>query len=159
MTIKDVLAGLGGVMLFVMVLLVSVGILAIFYFGSVWASSKLLPWFSIFTFIAFWLVVLVFLPLSIPRATRSFASVALFISSYVFGATLWMFGLLLTLSIWGLTAVIIGIFLGGIGVIPIAMVAAFVKGMWRPLFDIVILTVITFGSRIGAMSLSESLDE
>jgi len=76
----------------------------------------------------------------------------------VFGATLWMEGLLLTLAIWGVGAVFIGLFLAGVGVVPIAMLATLIKGMWGPLIELVLLTIMTFGSRIGAMSLAESLE-
>ena len=139
-------------------LIVGITIAAVFIFGAAWASAKLLPWFSILTWIAFGLVVFIILPLGIPRATRGFSSVALFIASYVFGATLWMEGLLLTLFIWGLGAVFIGLFLAGVGVVPIAMLATLLKGMWSPLIELVLLTIMTFGSRVGAMSLAESLE-
>lgn len=158
MNAKDVLAGLGGLLIMGAMLLVGAAIGAVFIFGSAWASSKLLPWFSILTWIAFGLVVFVFLPLAIPRTTRGFSSIALFVASYVFGATLWMEGLLLTLFIWGIGAVFIGLFIAGVGVVPIAMIATLLKGMWVPLIELVLLIVMTFASRIGAMSLAESLE-
>ena len=159
MNAKEVLAGIGGLLIMGAVLLVGITIGAIFIFGSAWASSKLLPWFSVLTWIAFGLVVFIFLPLAIPRATRGFSSVALFISSYVFGATLWMEGLLLTLFIWGLGAVFIGLFLAGIGVVPIAILATLIKGMWGSLIELVLLSIMTFSCRIGALSLADSLED
>jgi hypothetical protein len=99
--VKETLEVLGGLFLLGVMLVVAVLIGAVFVFGSVWASSKLLPWLSVFTWISFWAVVFILLPLAIPRATRGFSSVALFFASYVFGATLWMKGLLLTFFIWG----------------------------------------------------------
>ncbi len=158
MNAKEVLAGLGGLLIIGAMLLVGAAIGAVFIFGSAWASSKLLPWFSILTLFAFGFVVFIVLPLAIPRATRGFSSVALFISSYVFGATLWMEGLLLTLSLWGVGAVVIGLFIVGVGVVPIAMLATLLKGMWGPLIELVLLTIMTFASRIGAMSLAETLE-
>ena len=158
MNAKDVLAGIGGLLIMGALFLVGAAIWAVFIFGSAWASSKLLPWFSVLTWIAFGLVVFVFLPLSIPRATRGFSSIALFIASYVFGVTLWMEGLLLTLFIWGIGAVFIGLFIAGVGIVPIAMIATLLKGMWGPLIELVLLIVMTFASRIGAMSLAESLE-
>lgn len=157
MNAKEVLTGIGGLLIMGAMLLVGATIGAVFILGSAWASSKLLPWLSVLTWIAFGLVVFVFLPLTIPRATRGFSSVALLISSYVFGATLWMEGLLLTLYIWGLGAVFIGLFIAGVGVVPIAMLATLLKGMWWPLIELVLLTIMTFASRIGALSLSEGL--
>jgi len=158
MNVKDTLVGLGGLLIMGAFLIVGLIIAGIFIFGAAWASTKLLPWFSILTWVAFALVVFILLPLAIPKATRGFSSVALFIASYVFGVTLWMEGLLFTLAIWGIGAVFIGLFLAGVGVVPIAMLATLVKGMWGPLIELVMLTIMTFGSRIGAMSLAESLE-
>ena len=134
-------------------------VLAIIFLGEAWASKKLLPIFSILTLITFGLVIHVFLPLSISKVTRSFSSIALFFSSYIFGATLWMEGLLLTLSIWGMTAVFVGFLLGGVGVVPIAMLATLLKGAWRYLIELILLSIATFACRGGALALAESLEE
>jgi hypothetical protein len=158
MNVKDTVAGLGGLLIMGTFLVLSLAIAGIFIFGAAWASTRLLPWFSILTWVAFGLVVFILLPLAIPKATRGFSSVALFVASYVFGVTLWMEGLLFTLVIWGVGAVVIGLFIAGVGVVPIAMLATLLKGMWGPLVELVLLTIMTFGSRIGAMSLAESLE-
>lgn len=158
MNVKDTLAGLGGLLIGGAFLVVAAAIAGVFIFGAAWASTKLLPWFSVLTWVAFGLVVFILLPLAIPKATRGFSSVALFVASYVFGATLWMEGLLFTLAIWGVGAVFIGLFLVGVGVVPIAMLATLLKGMWGPLVELVLLTIMTFGCRIGAVVLAESVD-
>lgn len=159
MSVKGVAAGLGGLLMMLAFMTIAVVIATLFIYGAAWASTKLLPWFSILTWVAFAIVVFVLLPLAIPRATRGFSSIAMFVASYVFGVTLWMMGLLLTLSIWGVTAVIIGILLGGVGVVPIAMLATLIHGYWLPLVELVLLTVATFGCRIGALSLAQSLEQ
>lgn len=158
MSVKDVAASLGGLLLMLSFAAVGVVIATLFFYGAAWASAKLLPLFSLLTWIAFAIVVFILLPLAISRVTRGFSSVAMFIASYVFGVTLWMMGLLLTLSIWGFTAVIIGIVLGGVGVVPIAMLATLFHGYWLPLVELVLLTVATFGCRVGALLLAESLE-
>jgi hypothetical protein len=158
MNVKDTLAGLGGLLIMGAFLVVGLAIGGVFIFGAAWASTKLLPWSSVLTWVAFGIVVFILLPLAIPKATRGFSSVALFVASYVFGATLWMEGLLFSLAIWGVGAVFIGLFLAGVGVVPIAMLATLIKGMWGPLVELVLLTIMTFGSRIGAMSLMGSLE-
>ncbi len=136
--------------------LACVGYLLIF--GAAWASSKLLPLFHVFTAFALVLILFIVLPLAIPRRTRATASVALFLASYVFGATLWMEGLLFTLLTWGPFAVFLGLFMFGVGVVPIAMLATLLKGMWHPLIDLVLLTTMTFGSRIIALRTAASLE-
>lgn len=158
MNVKDTLAGLGGLLISGALLVAGLTIAGIFIFGVAWMSTKLLPLFSILTWVAFAIVISILLPLAIPKATRGFSSVALFIASYVFGATLWMEGLLLTLAIWGVGAVFIGLFLAGVGIVPIAMLATLIKGIWGPLIELVLLTIMTFASRIGAMSLAQSLE-
>ncbi len=69
-----------------------------------------------------------------------------------------MEGFLLTLSLWGVFGVFVGLFMGGIGVVPIAMFATSVKGQWMPLIELVVLAVMTFASRIGATTLAASLE-
>jgi hypothetical protein len=133
-------------------------ICGVLIYGGAWMSTKLLLWFSMLTWIAFALVIFVFLPLAIPRATRGFSSIALFVSSYVFGATLWMEGFMLTLLLWGVGALIIGLFIVGVGVVPIAMLATLFKGMWWRLVELVLLAIMTFATRAGAMSLAGSLE-
>ena len=157
MNAKEILAGLGGLLAFGALMLLAAGMGAVFIYGATWASTKLMPLFSVLTWIAFGLVVFIILPLAIPRATRGFSSVALFVASYIFGITLWMEGFLLTLSIWGVGAVVIGLFLAGVGVVPVAILATLIKGLWGPLIELILLAIMTFGSRIGAISLAESL--
>lgn len=159
MSVKDVAKGLGGLLLTLSLMAVGIVVATWFIYGAGWVSTKVLPWFWILTWVTLAIVIFILLPLAIPRTTRGFSSVAMFIASYVFGATLWMMGLLFTLSIWGIKAVIIGVLLGGVGVVPIAILATLFHGYWLPLVELILLTVATFGCRIGALSLAESLEQ
>ena len=159
MKAKEILTGLGGFILWGVITIVGLSIAAFFIYGTAWASTKLLPWFSILTWIAFSLVILILLPLAIPKATRGFSSTALFVASYVFGATLWMEGFLITYSIWGVKGVFIGLVMGGIGVIPIAILATILNGMWLFVIELVVLIILTFGCRFGSITLMGSLEE
>lgn len=69
------------------------------------------------------------------------------IASYVFGATLWIWGLLLTYTLWGGVALFIGLFLMGVGVVPIAMLATMFNGMWSEFGQLVFLLAMTVGAR------------
>lgn len=71
----------------------------------------------------------------------------MFISSYVFGLTLWFLGLLLTYFTWGFLGVFIGLVLVGVGVVPVAMLAMLLNGELFVLFVLVLLTILTFGLR------------
>jgi len=158
MSIKEKLSNFWGFFQVGAFIIIGLLIISFFIDGMAWASAKLLPWFSVLTWFSFVIVVFILLPLAIPKKTREASSVALFIASYVFGATLWMVGLLLTMAIWGGTAVFIGLFLMGIGVVPIAMLATLINGIWWPFIELILLTIMTFGCRIGALSLENSLE-
>ena len=158
MNVKETFGAIGGLALMLAIAAVGIAIVTAFILGGVWVSKHLLPWLTVISFIVFAIVIFVLLPLAIPRATRGFSSVSILIASYVFGATLWMFGLLLTYFTWGVVAVIIGLVFFGVGVVPIALLATLLKGMWGPFFTLVLLAIATYGCRIGALSLAESVD-
>lgn len=158
MNVKETLGAIGGLALMLAIAAVGIAIVIAFILGGVWVSKHLLPWLTVISFVVFAIVIFVLLPLAIPRATRGFSSISMLIASYVFGATLWMFGLLLTYFTWGVVAVIIGLVFFGVGVVPIALLATLFKGMWGPFFTLILLAIATYGCRIGAMSLAESLD-
>lgn len=158
MNVKETLGAIGGLALMLAIAAVGIAIVIAFILGGVWVSKHLLPWLTVISFVVFAIVIFVLLPLAIPRATRGFSSISMLIASYVFGATLWMFGLLLTYFTWGVVAVIIGLVFFGVGVVPIALLATLFKGMWGPFFTLILLAIATYGCRIGAMSLAETLD-
>lgn len=142
----------------IVAILAILAIPALFLVGAEWLSERLLPWFILVSTLALALVLLVVLPLSVFRCCRGFAAIASLVASYVFGATLWMWALLLTLGLWGTWAVVIGLFMMGVGVVPIAMLATLFKGMWSILGQLVVLTVLTFGTRFYALWIGDRAD-
>src|SRR5216684_1589976 len=60
-----------------------------------------LPWLQTAVTITFSLCGAIALPLAIFRKTRPVSAIGLQIASYVFGATLWFFGLLIAYFYWG----------------------------------------------------------
>lgn len=100
-------------------------------------------------------ILVVLLPLSAIKKARGFTSMTIFVISYIFGISAWMSGLLVTLSTWGVVAVIIGLCFAGVGVVPIGMLAALFHGQWEQLFDLIILIVLTFGCRFFSIWLDE----
>ena len=159
MNVKETFGAIGGFALMLAIGAVGIAIATAFILGGVWVSKHLLPWLSVISLVVFAIVIFVLLPLAIPRATRGFSSISILIASYVFGATLWMYGLLLTYFTWGIVAVIIGLVFFGVGVVPIALLATLFKGMWGPFFTLVLLAIATYGCRVGALSLAESADK
>src|SRR5207302_10983614 len=82
-----VLAGL-----FVLALLVA----GLWVKGAVWVSVELYPWLLALNGFTFAFTLFVLLPSAIFPSTPRFAGGGMFVASYVFGATLWIWSLLLT---------------------------------------------------------------
>lgn len=127
--------------------------------GATWASSKLLPWFFFASGISFLLLCLVLLPLLVFRSLRASLARAIFGISYVFGTTLWMWSLLLTIKLWGVGWAIFGLLFAGIGVLPMAFLATAFKGLWSVFSSLIFLSVMSFGSRMFAFWIAAKLDE
>jgi len=159
MKAKEVFGSIAGLAIMLGMMAISVLVLTFFIKGGIWLSQRAMPWAFAISVIAFCIVVFFLLPLAIPRKTRGFSSASIFIASYLFGVTLWMLGLLLSYAIWGWTGVVIGILLGGVGVIPIALLATLIKGIWAAFFLLIGLIIATYACRIGAMHLAASLED
>src|SRR5262249_34454050 len=138
MNVKDTLAGLGGLLIMGVFLVVDLAIAGVFIFGAAWASTKLLPWFSVLTWIVFGLVVFILLPLAIPRATRAASQVWRCSSRPTYSVPhcgwrvsclRWGFG------VWARSSSDSS--LRELGFVPIAMLATLLKGMWSPLIELV----------------------
>jgi len=155
----DLLKSIGGFILG-LAIFIGVGIIAVFLIkGDIWLAAKVLPWLSIIMWFVFIFDVLFLLPLSFLKKRKGFSAIGFIISSYVYGLTLWFWGLLLTYVIWGGIAVFIGLFIAGVGVVPMAMIATAIDGQWAITGQLILLTVFTFGSRIFGLYLGDKADE
>lgn len=96
------------------------------------------------------LVVFVFIPLGLFRGTRMFAAVALMISSVIFGITTWLFSAAVTFGLLGWFWLVIGLFMAGVGVAPLGIIAALLNGYGSAAFGIVFGLFLTIGSRVLA---------
>ena len=123
-------------------------LVALFIHGGAWLGEKIYPWLVWISSLALVILLFVLLPLGVFHKTREFAGNGMLIASWVFGLTLWVWGLILTYHLWGALAVYIGLFFFGVGVVPMAMFATLFKGMWSTLGELVFLTILTFGSRL-----------
>ena len=149
----------GGVLLVIAVFICILALFSVFIKGSLWASRHLLGPLIAIGWIALGVNILILLPLSIFKRLRGFTGAGIFLSSYIFGLISWLLGFVLTYALWGLWAVIVGIlFLGG-GVVPIALLATLFKGLWVPFFTLIVLTAITFGSRVGGLVIAGSASD
>lgn len=92
-------------------------------------AQWLVNWTAFASYIAFALCVVVFLPLGLLRRARGIAGHALFISSYLFGVTLWLVCVLATYATLGMIWMLVGVFLGGVGIVPLAFINFIVRGV------------------------------
>jgi hypothetical protein len=147
-SIKDTLQGLGVVMLGLVGFAATAAIFAAFIFGAEWLSVRLLPLMVPAMFWTLVVCVVILLPAAIIRPSRAFASVGLLIASFVFGSFLWVWSFIVTLAIWGVWGVVIGLMVAGVGVVPISFFAMLFHSEWHHrIWDLVILVVLTFGTR------------
>lgn len=101
---------------------------------------------------------IVALIIAIAPKARGVSGLIIFTSSYVYGLGAWIFGLAVTLAFWGWLAVFIGLILGGIGVVPIGMLASILNGNWGIFWSLFMSIILTYGTRIIGTLLVSSAD-
>lgn len=129
-------------------------LITILLHSMVWASEKVLPWLLDAGRIAFDICIVIILPLCIFRKTRPWAGVGLYIASYLFGTILFAFACIVVVQIWGYFGLIVGLIIAGVGVVPVAFLATLFHAAWPLLLDLIIGTVLTFGTRALGMYLA-----
>ena len=156
MNAKTIISNIGTYILGAVIGLAMFSLPVLLIAGGVRVGDKILPWLMGLSVIAIG-VCIVILPLfTLFSVTRAWAGLGFAMASYIFGITGWFIGLLLTWMLWGGLAVLIGLFVFGVGVVPIAMLATLLKGMWPELGLLFFVVILTFGSRFLGFFLIES---
>src|SRR2546427_3028060 len=141
---KTTLASIGTGALGIAILLALALIPVLLLQGGVWLSALLFPWLAAINALTLLVTLFALLPNAVFSSTPRFAGSGMMIVSYVFGATLWVWSLLLTYTLWGGFWLFIGLFMaGGRGRSPSASTAPLPKlsagaiatsvVMWPPL--------------------------
>ena len=144
---KENLKALGGSVLGIALVILMIVLVGLFFFGAAWVSEKALPILSTVGAISFLLLILIGLPLSIFKRCRGVCAIAFVYWSYLCGLCLWMTSLLVTINLWGYMAAVIGLFMAGIGVFPIAVLACMFKGEWSLFGQLLIQLIVLIGAR------------
>ncbi len=145
--LKDIGAVLLGILIIVGIL---VGSILIIGYGSKVAikADPILSWISL----AILVINLITIPLVIFKRTRAWYGLELFFSSMIYGLSLWVYGFLVTYILWGIGAVVVGIFILGIGVVPFGLIASVIHHEWSYFWNLILMLVLTFASRgIGSV--------
>jgi hypothetical protein len=141
-------------------MVVGLAVVGLMYiWGIAWVSVRIYEYVLVVNSIAFLLSFLFFLPCAIFRLTRKIAAFGLYGASYVFGITIWIYGFLVTYAAWGLVGVFIGLVFGGVGVVPLGMIAAGLHGQWDVFGQLVLGIALAFGARAVALWLVAKIDK
>ena len=81
-------------------------------------------------------------------SVRATAGIIILISSYIYGLSAWIYGLAVSLALWGWIAVIIGMILGGVGVVPIGLLASILTGHWEMFWPLLLTSLLTYAAGI-----------
>ncbi|MBI2033447.1 MAG: zinc ribbon domain-containing protein [Candidatus Levybacteria bacterium] len=100
----------------------------------------------------------VFLPSALFNKTRIISVWGLFLASYTFGVSLWVYGFLITYFYWGVLGIVFGLLFMGIGVVPLGIVASLFHADWSTIGTMVYMFVLTYGSRALALYLERKLE-
>lgn len=138
-TIKDLFTGALGIGLFLAIIIIS----AIFLIFGLKIASAVYPILETIAAIFIIISLFIFIPLAFFKKTRMISIYGFIISAFIFAINVWIFSLLTTYFYWGIFGVVLGIMLGGIGEIPIAVIASLLHGDWASIFNI-ISTVVLF---------------
>ncbi len=116
-------------------------LLLTFVKGGVWMAREVYPGLIFGAKAVLLGMLILFIPLSMFRRTRAVAGLGIFALSYLLGLTLWVWSLILTFKLWGIFAVILGLFFVGVGIVPIALLAVLFHGDWATLGDLLLLII------------------
>lgn len=144
---KFAINGFSGCLVAALVLVGVTLLTLMFLRGGVWLGEKALPIFQWLARITLGVVVIILLPMATYHKTQRAAANGLVQASSLFGITLWVWALVLTYSLWGGGAVLVGIFLLGVGVVPMAMVATAIAKMWPTFWQLMALAALAYGTR------------
>jgi len=144
---------IGNFVLRTLYLLVPLVLLVTLIKGLEWVANTLYP-LSLRTAEIGLALLPICLLLAIFRKSRGIASLVMLIVSYALGFNLWLYGLVMAVGLAGVFWTIIGLLFAGIGVVPVAAIASVIRGEWAVLVEIIIMTVVPFAVRAGALLLA-----
>lgn len=101
-----------------------------------------LDFFRQIAIIIFFFDLFILLPLCIFHKTRLFAAKGILYSGWFFGFVVWIISVGYTFSHWGIIALIIGLLILGVGVVPMAFLATLIAGLWSGFFELLIISIV-----------------
>lgn len=152
-TLKSIGGALLGIAIFIGIIIATV----LFFTLGAKVAFTISPFINWLAGILFVINLILLLFAVIPKA-RGVVGLIIYISSYVYGLSAWIYGLAVTLALWGWMAVIIGLFIGGVGVVPIGMLAAIFNSHWDIFWTLLFTVILTYGARVVGYALANNAD-
>ncbi len=117
--------------------------------------NNVIPW--ILVGVGVCLVVSV--PLLMFRRTRPYSASLMIFGSWGLGAAVWLGSCYYTLSLWGCAALLIGLVLLGVGVVPMALLALAIRREWTECFWLIGFATLTFAMRYVGFWIASKLPD
>ena len=115
------------------------GIMFAFLKGVPWMEDNILP----ISQNLFWFNLMIFMPVAlilvIPRELRMHAATALYCVTMLFGLTLWVWSFILVGKLLSIGWIVVGLLFAGVGVVPLAAIAAAIRGHWGIVWQIILI--------------------
>lgn len=146
--VKEMMLGLGGCLFLAALAVGGVALLIMLLRGTPWISENFYPWTVQAAKIALFFVVPTCAVLAFFRKGRGIGGLGLVLSSYVIGFSLWVWSLIVAYALAGVFWIIVGLLFVGVGVIPIAMVAAALNSQWSVAGQMLICIIIVYALRV-----------
>jgi hypothetical protein len=115
---------------------------------------RVLAWLSNAGLIAFYVVLATCIPAIFIRAIRPISGFILTLSTWLWGSYLWI-GCAVLLYSWSTVALAIGILLGGVGVVPLAVIYCLFTGLWKAALMFTVQLCMVWGGRLLASWMME----
>jgi len=152
---KEAATSIGGCLLYLTFGLGGLVLLVFLILGAGWIKDNVYPWSTLAAGVAAVVVVPASLLIAIVRKSRHIAAIGLLVSSYVIGIGLWIWSLIVAAELAGIFWLAVGILLGGIGVVPVAFIAALLSLEWSIAGQILIVAIAVYIIRAFSAHLAE----
>ena len=135
--------------LFYLLILSGIFILAtLWLYGVVWMAEKLYPSLLNLAQVTLAVVLCLLLPMAFFEKTRLWSGFGMVVASYIIGLSLWVLSVLVTIKIWGIRGLLLGLLLSAGTVVPVAFLASVLNGLWSSVADLLFAVLITLVPRL-----------
>src|SRR6266516_592455 len=148
----------GSVFLGIAAFLALVFLFALWVSGILWVSEKIVWYVWTAADIAFWVCLVVLLPLALFRVTRKASFFGIFGASFIFGLCTWILGFLTTYFFWGGFGIFVGLVLGIVGIVPVGILASLFHADWTSAIFLTIGLMLTYVARSFSIWLAIKID-